>query len=169
MVRYAILKRPLLKRRIRFVFMLHLSLWVLMFVRLLPELCLRFGLKTRLLVEKWPFPQSNLWEYVWCFGSLLPTVFGYLSLNRNRTGLMRISITGTIVFGLGSVIIGGFQHAYELLQYYETRKPRHLFYGFPLIVLLYIFFSLCIQIHGFSVYFGYKLYCLWSAHTRKVR
>ncbi|VDP91188.1 unnamed protein product [Echinostoma caproni] len=121
---------PLLQRR--FVFMLHLYLGVLMFVHVLPELCLRFGLKTRLLVEKWPFLQSNFWECVWCFGSLLPTVFGYLSLNRNRTGLMRISITGTIVFGLGS-------HAYELMQYYQPREPRHRLYVFTLIVLLYIF------------------------------
>ncbi|GAA54904.1 protein jagunal homolog 1 [Clonorchis sinensis] len=43
---------PLLKRRIRVVFMLHFALWLLMFVRLFPELCLRFGFKTRSLVEK---------------------------------------------------------------------------------------------------------------------
>ncbi|CAL8102238.1 unnamed protein product [Calicophoron daubneyi] len=43
---------PFLKRRIRFVFFLHFMIWVLMFIRLFPELCLRFGFKTRLLVEK---------------------------------------------------------------------------------------------------------------------
>ncbi|TGZ71230.1 hypothetical protein CRM22_002759 [Opisthorchis felineus] len=158
---------PLLKRRIRVVFMLHFALWLLMFVRLFPELCLRFGFKTRSLVEKWPFPQSNLWEYVWCFGSLVPTVFGYLSLNKNRAGLMRIAVTGTVVFGLGSVVVGCFQNALELLEYYGTRKARHFFYGFPLIVLIYIFFSLCVQVHGFSVYFGYKLYSLWSQHSAR--
>ncbi|KAA3681591.1 uncharacterized protein DEA37_0006724 [Paragonimus westermani] len=160
---------PILKRRLRLVFALHVSLWILMFIRLLPELCLRFGFKTRLIVEKWPFPQAGLWEYVWCFGSLIPTIFGYLSLNKNRTGLSRISMIGTVVFGLGSITVGCFQHALELLEYYETHRSRHSFYGFPVIVLLYIFFSICIQVHGFSVYFCYKLYTLWSLSTRKAR
>nr|CAH8873094.1 unnamed protein product [Trichobilharzia regenti] len=144
-------------------------LWVLMFARLFPELCLRMGFRARLMVEKWPFPQGELWEYVWCFGSIIPTLFGYISLGRSRAGLMRISLSGTVVFGLGSVTVGCFMNAFELMNYYQTRVAKHYFYDFPVIVLAYIFFSLCVQVHGFAVYFGYKLYSIWSVNTRKVR
>ncbi|CAH8873471.1 unnamed protein product [Trichobilharzia szidati] len=160
---------PLLKRRIKFVYILHFMLWILMFARLFPELCLRMGFRARLMVEKWPFPQGELWEYVWCFGSIIPTLFGYISLGRSRAGLMRISLTGTVVFGLGSVTVGCFMNAFELMNYYQTRVAKHYFYDFPVIVLAYIFFSLCVQVHGFAVYFGYKLYSIWSVNTRKVR
>ncbi|VDP04118.1 unnamed protein product [Schistosoma margrebowiei] len=157
---------PLLKRRIKFVYLLHLMLWVLMFARLLPELCLRLGFRTRLM---WPFPQGELWEYVWLFGSIFPTLFGYISLQRSRAGLMRVSLTGTVIFGLGTVAVGCFTNAFELMTYYQSRVAKHYFYEFPVVVLTYIFFSLCVQVHGFSVYFGYKLYCIWSVKVRKVR
>ncbi|KAK4474833.1 hypothetical protein MN116_001948 [Schistosoma mekongi] len=160
---------PLLKRRIKFVYFLHLMLWVLMFARLLPEVCLRLGFRARLMVEKWPFPQGELWEYVWFFGSIFPTLFGYISLQRSRAGLMRVSLTGTVVFGLGAVAVGCFTNALELMTYYQDRVAKHYFFEFPVIVLFYIFFSLCVQVHSFSVFFGYKLYCIWSVKARKVR
>ncbi|CAH8642825.1 unnamed protein product [Heterobilharzia americana] len=155
---------PLLKRRIKFVYILHVLLWMLMGARLFPELCLRLGFRTRLMVEK-----GELWEYVWCFGSIFPTLFGYISLRRSRAGLMRISLTGTVVFGLGTVTVGCFMNAPELLAYYQTHVAKHYFHDFPVIVLTYIFFSLCVQVHGFAVYFGYKLYSIWSVSARKMR
>lgn len=82
---------------------------------------------------------------------------------------MRISLTGTIIFGLGCTIIGCFQHALELLDYYHTHSAKYYFYDFPIVVLLYIFFSLCFQVHGFCVYFGYRLYSLWSTNSRKLK
>ncbi|KAH8868474.1 Protein jagunal like [Schistosoma japonicum] len=160
---------PLLKRRIKFVYFLHLMLWVLMFARLLPEVCLRLGFRARLMVEKVMNAVYHNYLIVAFSSSIFPTLFGYISLQRSRAGLMRVSLTGTVVFGLGSVAVGCFTNAFELMDYYQNRVAKHYFFDFPVIVLFYIFFSLCVQVHGFSVFFGYKLYCIWSVKARKVR
>ncbi|KAL3314440.1 jagunal 1 [Cichlidogyrus casuarinus] len=136
-------------------------------VKVLPEVMLKFGYKTRLFFSKWPFPRSELWEYMWCFGSIPPIIFGYYSLNRNRLNLIRISLIGVFAFGLFPICWGSIAHAQELVNYYYTRSYKYNLSGFPIIIMLYIFFSICIQIHGFSLYFGLKLSDMWN--TKKHR
>ncbi|KAL5960748.1 hypothetical protein TSMEX_011417 [Taenia solium] len=111
----------------------------------------RFGLVSRAFMRKHPLPLNELWEYAWCFGSIIPVFFGYLSFAKNKVYLIRFSLIGTIAFGFVPIIMGCFLRAYELMDYYYTKNSRHDFFNFPFVVILYIFFSVCIQIHCFTL------------------
>ncbi|VDD83645.1 unnamed protein product [Mesocestoides corti] len=116
---------------------------------------------------KYPLPPNDLWEYAWAFGSVLPVLFGYLSFGKNKVYLIRLSLLGTIVFGFVPIVMGCFLRAYELMDYYYTKQSRHNLFNFPFVVLIYIFFSICIQIHSFSLYFSWKLMTIWSRLSKK--
>lgn len=168
----------LFKKRLRTALTLHIALWILVVIKILPEILFRFGLVSRafmrkvwsfhrILLIKHPLPLNELWEYAWCFGSIIPVFFGYLSFAKNKVYLIRFSLIGTIAFGFVPIIMGCFLRAYELMDYYYTKNSRHDFFNFPFVVILYIFFSVCIQIHCFTLYFSWKLMTIWSRLSKK--
>uniref|UniRef100_A0A5K3FLT1 Protein jagunal n=1 Tax=Mesocestoides corti TaxID=53468 RepID=A0A5K3FLT1_MESCO len=157
----------LFKKRLRTTFFLHIALWFLVAMKLLPDILFKFGLVSRLFMRKYPLPPNDLWEYAWAFGSVLPVLFGYLSFGKNKVYLIRLSLLGTIVFGFVPIVMGCFLRAYELMDYYYTKQSRHNLFNFPFVVLIYIFFSICIQIHSFSLYFSWKLMTIWSRLSKK--
>uniref|UniRef100_A0A0X3P821 Protein jagunal homolog 1 n=2 Tax=Schistocephalus solidus TaxID=70667 RepID=A0A0X3P821_SCHSO len=158
---------PLFKRRIRTVLYLQVSVWLLIVAKLLPELCIRFGFVSKNFMRKWSLPPADLWEYAWAAGSIFPVIFSYLSLPKNKVSLMRISLLGHVTFGIVPIAVGCFQKSFELINFYYTRLSTYNFFGFPFIVLVYIFFSVCVQLHFFTLFFGYKLLGMWSRVSTK--
>ncbi|VDL58192.1 unnamed protein product [Hymenolepis diminuta] len=158
---------PLFKRRLRTTFTLHITIWLLVAAKVLPEVLFRFGFVSRAFIRRYGLPPNELWEYAWLFGSILPVVFGHFAFSKNRVYLIRLSLIGTIVFGFVPVIMGCFLRAFELMDFYYTRNSRHDFFNFPFVVILYIFFSIAFQIHCFELYFSYKLMTMWSRLSKK--
>ncbi|CDS37095.1 protein of unknown function DUF1352 [Echinococcus multilocularis] len=157
----------LFKKRLRTALALHIALWILVAIKILPEILFRFGFVSRTFMRKHPLPLNELWEYAWCFGSIIPVLFGYLSVTKNKVYLIRFSLVGTIAFGFVPIIMGCFLRAYELMDYYYTKSSRHDFFNFPFVVIIYIFFSVCIQVHCFTLYFSWKLMTIWSRLSKK--
>ncbi|EUB62833.1 hypothetical protein EGR_02274 [Echinococcus granulosus] len=124
----------LFKKRLRTALALHIALWILVAIKILPEILFRFGLVSRTFMRKHPLPLNELWEYAWCFGSTIPVLFGYLSVTKNKVYLIRFSLVGTIAFGFVPIIMGCFLRAYELMDYYYTKNSRHDFFNFPFTV-----------------------------------
>ncbi|VDL97581.1 unnamed protein product [Schistocephalus solidus] len=116
---------------------------------------------------RWSLPPADLWEYAWAAGSIFPVIFSYLSLPKNKVSLMRISLLGHVTFGIVPIAVGCFQKSFELINFYYTRLSTYNFFGFPFIVLVYIFFSVCVQLHFFTLFFGYKLLGMWSRVSTK--
>ncbi|CAF0818850.1 unnamed protein product [Rotaria sordida] len=115
-------------------------------------------------------PRPHLWQYIW-LNSVLASICGLLSLNKNRVFLMKIFFHGTILFGLGTIVITIILNLRELFIFKKLKtnhkldeiEPQTLL-GFPLLVLWYIFLVITVQIHAFSLYMANVLLCSWQQH-----
>ena len=94
-------------------------------------------------------------------------IFGYLSFAKNKVYLIRFSAVGIITFGFVPIIMGCSLKAYELVDYYYTKNSKQNLFDFPFVVLLYIFFSICIQVQCFELYFIWRLMSIWSRLSKK--
>jgi hypothetical protein len=112
------------------------------------------------------FPHPQNWEYIWII-SVIPAIFGYLSLYRNRLSFLNIFYYGCIIFGLLPVVFTMLFSASDLWNYVQTRKTSNLWNDFPVIVLWYIFLFISIQIHLFSIYHAHVLRTTWIDGIKK--
>ncbi|CAF4831593.1 unnamed protein product, partial [Rotaria sp. Silwood2] len=48
-------------------------------------------------------PRPHLWQYVWVI-TILPSICGLLSMNKNNVFLMKLFYRGTVTFGLGTIM-----------------------------------------------------------------
>ena len=115
-------------------------------------------------------PRPHLWQYIWLV-SVLPSICGLLSLNRNNVFLMKIFVRATILFGLGTIIITILLNLSELFTYKKLKNNHQLdeiepqtFLGFPLLVLWYIFLIITVQIHAYSLYIANVLLRSWQQY-----
>ena len=128
------------------------------------QLALYFGEK-QLKLPLPEVPKPLLWQYIW-LTSLVPAFAGYISLNKSRVSLMRFYYNGTLVLGLGTVLITMVMDATDLLEYAQTKETKNLFHNFPIIVVWYAYLFVAIQIHAFSIYFSRILLRAWTTKKR---
>ncbi len=58
----------------------------------------------------------------------------------------------------------------DLVAYWETHTAKHLFLGFPVVVLWSMFICIALQVHAFSMYFAKQLSSAWCTRgDRKVQ
>ena len=115
-------------------------------------------------------PRPHLWQYMW-LGSVLPSICGLLSMNKNHIFLMRMFFRGTVIFGLGTIMTTIILNLSELFTFKKLKSNRQLdeiepqtFLGFPLLVLWYIFLIITVQIHTFSLYMANVLLYSWQQY-----
>jgi hypothetical protein len=115
-------------------------------------------------------PRPHLWQYIWLI-SILASICGLLSLNKNRILLMKIFFHGTVIFGLGTVIITIMFNLRDLFIFKKLKNNHQLdeiesqkFLGLPLLVLWYIFLIITVQIHAYSSYMANVLLHSWQQY-----
>jgi hypothetical protein len=110
------------------------------------------------------FPQPQLWEYIWIL-SLIASISGFISLNRNRLKLLKFYYYGTLLVGLCPILFTMLFNATDLWDYVQKKDSKNSFNGFPVIVIWYIFLFIAIQIHLFGIYFARILIRSWSGES----
>lgn len=116
-------------------------------------------------------PRPHLWQYIWLI-TILASISGLSSLNKNRVLLMKIFFYLTTIFGLGTIIITILLNLSELFTFKKLKTNHQLdevepqtFFGLPLLVLWYIFLMITVQIHAYSLYMGNVLLNSWQQYT----
>lgn len=135
---------------------------------------------TQLLAYHLPFistmtiPKPHLWQYIWLI-SIIPSLCGLISMNRNQVTLMKLFFGGTITFGLGTIMTTIIFNLDDLLAYRRMKINQQLstnesqtFFGYPLLILWYIFLFITVQIHIYSLYLSNVLLKSWQQY-RTVR
>jgi len=103
-----------------------------------------------------------LWEYVWLV-TILPCLFGLIALRKNRIFLMQQYVLGVFVFGFCTTAFTLYDMYDDMKLYWKIRKTDQFIFGYPLIVVWYIFLVIAVQLHAYSVYVSYQLLKAWKA------
>jgi H+/Cl- antiporter ClcA len=122
------------------------------------------------LITKVNIPRPHLWQYIWLIG-IFSSICGLLSLHKNHISLMKIFFYGTIIFGLGTIMITIILNLSELFTFKKLKTNHQLdevepqtFLGLPLLVLWYIFLIITVQIHAYSLYMANVLLRSWQQY-----
>jgi len=150
------------KSRFRLLIYLHFLLALLVFSQILT-----YHIP---LISTLNVPRPHLWQYIW-LTSVLASICGVLSLNKNHVLLMKIFFRGTVIFGLGTIITTIIFNLSELFTFKKLKTNHQLdevepqtFLGFPLLVLWYIFLIITVQIHAYSLYMSNVLLHSWQQY-----
>jgi hypothetical protein len=150
------------KSRFRLLIYIHLLLALVVFSQILTY---HLPAMTTLNV-----PRPHLWRYIWLI-SVLASICGILSLNKNQVFLMKLFFRGTILFGLGTIITTIIFNLRDLFIFKKLKTNHQLdeiepqtFFGFPLLVLWYIFLIITVQIHAYSLYMANVLLGSWQQY-----
>jgi hypothetical protein len=115
-------------------------------------------------------PHPHLWQYIWLL-TIVPSLCGLLSMNRNHVPLMKVFFRGTVLFGLGTIVTTIILNLSELFTFNKLKHNHQLddvepqtFLGFPLLVLWYIFLIITVQVHAFSLYMANILLGSWQQY-----
>jgi len=154
------------KWRLKTLIIIHTISILLMLMRLSTFLFVSAGKRPPAFLQKLRLPKVQWWEYTWLL-TALPAICGFLALAKNRIFLMQQYIIGIVIFGIVPLLAALYYHLDDLLEYIHVRKAAMLFHGLPVIVLWYIFLTLTVQLHMFSVYVAYLLLKAWKPKERK--
>ena len=150
------------KPRLRLAIVLQLLLGLLVFLQIVTH-HLQARIKTRI-------PHPHLWQYIWLI-TVIPSIFGLLSLKKNHVQYMKIFFRGTVIFGLGTILTAIIFNLTDLLTFKQLKKNHQLdevapetFVGFPVLVLGYMFLIIAVQIHVYSLYMANILLNSWQQH-----
>lgn len=139
---------------------LHVGLWILMLFRLLDDMLDTFGLSWGAL-DRMELPEPRWWEYAW-LSSLIPVVFSFMAMPKNKDRLMQQGYFGFFIGGLLPLAIGAGTRLPELIDYVQNPKSEYEnILGFPSVVLSYMFIAVAIQVEGFAMYFSSQLVKMW--------
>ncbi|XP_061176340.1 protein jagunal-like isoform X1 [Saccostrea echinata] len=156
------------KSRLRTDLITHIVLSLLMFVRVLPGLTSFLGIGPVSSLRKWNFPPPRPWEYAWMVCTMAILV-GWRSMAKNDIKLLKQYVVGSILFGLLPVIFGLIEQSDDLYAYLNEKKYTGQFFGYPAVLVFYLFLFIAIQVHGFGIYFSYQLLKSWKPRERKTQ
>ncbi|PAA50405.1 hypothetical protein BOX15_Mlig012240g2 [Macrostomum lignano] len=102
-------------------------------------------------------------DLAWLASGLAPMA-ALLALPRNRTWPLRCAIACHLACGLAPIVWTVWRHAADLHDFVSTRRDEYrLPLGdLPYTPVLYLFLSVCLQVHGFSLYYCWRLLRAWS-------
>jgi hypothetical protein len=150
------------KSRLRMLIYLHFVLAFLVFFQIIT-----YHLPSKTTVK---IPRPHLWQYIWLV-TVIPSMCGLISMNKNQIFLMKIFFRGTVLFGLGTIMTTIILNLSDLFTYKKLKTNHQLeevepqtFLGFPLLILWYIFLIIMVQIHAFCLYMANVLLHSWQQY-----
>ena len=146
----------------KFNIFLHAFLFVLMLLRLSTRLFVMCSIRPPSILQRLKFPKVFMWEYLWLV-SIQASILAYIAIRRNRAFLLKQYVLGTFVFGLGPVLYAAYDLSDDFTDYWKDRKVTVTFLGFPMVLIWMMFIAICIQVHGFGIYFAAQLIRAWQS------
>lgn len=156
------------KSRLRTDLTVHIVLSVLMIIRVLPGLTSLLGVGPVSSLRKWNFPPPHPWEYAWMVG-VMAVIVGWRSMAKNDSRLLKQYVVGSIVFGMLPVIYGLIDQSDDLYAYLNEKKYSGQFFGYPAVLVFYLFLFIAVQVHAFGIYFSYQLLRSWKPREKKAQ
>jgi len=151
------------KKRLKLNLGCHFAMVILLALRVSPLISL-FARKPD------DVPPAMQWEEIWLL-SLFASVLCYYALSRNHVSAMQASITLTLMAGCGPLLWGAFVMVDDALVFFTGDEARvraaPLFFGFPVVMIRYMFITLALQIHVFAVFLQFKLIKSWMTRGAK--
>jgi len=150
------------KSRLKTCIFLHILLFLVMLVKLLPDILDRFDIFV-MEVEELEIPKPLRWEYLWFISVPVVAFLGLSSVRKNNVQTLQMYLGGTIVNGLFPVLYAMYHYFSEAYGYINTRSTRGIktWHGYPYALLWYAFLVLALQVHGACIYFSAKLMTAW--------
>ncbi|KAJ8314818.1 hypothetical protein KUTeg_006968 [Tegillarca granosa] len=106
------------------------------------------------------------WEYAWMI-SLAAVVFGWKSLPKSESLMLRQYVIGTVVFGVIPIIYGVIDQMDDLYNYLNEKKSTGQILGYPAVLVWFLFLLTSAQLHGFGLYFASQLLSAWKTKIDK--
>lgn len=117
-------------------------------------------------------PPAMQWEELWLL-SLAPSVLCLYAISRNHVSAMQASITATLMFGFGPLLYGAFTMVDDALVFFSADKDKikgsPLFFGFPVVLIRFLFIALALQIHAFAMFLQFKLINSWMTRGSSMK
>lgn len=159
------------KSRLKYCIFFHYFLFFAMLAKLVP--CILDWFNVFILdIEELEVPEPYLWEWIW-LSSLLVSFFCLDAIKKNKLTSLRYYMVGIINLGylpLTYAILFWFPEVWIYLFSDDMFERANIVYWkqYPYGLLWYGFILLALQVHGFSMYFSYKLLTAWrSRGTRR--
>lgn len=153
------------KKRLKLNLGCHLAMVVLLALRVSPLISL-FARKPE------DVPPAMQWEEIWLL-SLFPSVLCSYAISRNNCTAMQASITLTLMAGCGPLLYGAFIMMDDAFVFFTGNQAKiraaPLFFGFPVVMIRYMFIVLALQIHAFAIFLQFKLIKAWMTRGAKKR
>ncbi|CAG9761142.1 unnamed protein product [Ceutorhynchus assimilis] len=123
--------------------------------------------KVNAAIQELLIPEPDAWEWVW-IASLLVTAFAIQDCDKGDIASLRYYMIFMVVLGIFPLIWGGtiwFSDAWAYLFAYDA--PFHIVYwnGYPAGIIWYHFIMFTLLVHGFFLYFSFKLVNAWEARN----
>ncbi|KAL3883377.1 hypothetical protein ACJMK2_029649 [Sinanodonta woodiana] len=154
------------KSRLKTCTAVQLILGLAVFIRLLPGITSLVGLSLYQKLRQWDVPAPKSWEYAWIV-SLVAALLGLKSLAKNEMLLLKQYMIGTVVFGLLPVIYGMIDQIDDMYAYLYDKKYTTRIFGYPAVVVWFLFLAVALQLHGFGLYFASVLFQAWRPKPKK--
>ncbi|XP_077369878.1 protein jagunal homolog 1-B [Festucalex cinctus] len=146
-----------LKSEIRKLNIVHLLVWVLMAAQVTVS-------QLSLVCHK-TVASPYQWEYPYLL-SVLPTVFSFMALPRNNISYLVISMIGAGLLSVAPLIYGSMEMFPVAQQLYRHGKAYRFIFGFSAVTIMYLVIVVCVQVHGWQIYYSKKLLDQWFASTQ---
>jgi len=115
-------------------------------------------------------PAPDTWEELWLL-SVIPSVLCLYALSKNHIPAMQLSATLMVLLGCGPLVFGAFSMVEDAMAFFSGNENRvkslPFFFGFPLVIIRYMFIALCLQIMCLAVFLQTKLIVAWNTRGTK--
>uniref|UniRef100_G3PMK1 Jagunal homolog 1 n=1 Tax=Gasterosteus aculeatus aculeatus TaxID=481459 RepID=G3PMK1_GASAC len=147
-----------LKSEIRKLNIVHALIWVLMAAQVTVS---QLSLVSHKVVAS-PYQ----WEYPY-FLSIIPLVFSFLALPRNKISYLVISMISAGLFCVAPLVYGSMEMFPVAQQLYRHGKAYRFIFGFPAVTVMYLVIVIAVQVHAWQIYYSKKLLDQWFTGTQE--
>lgn len=140
---------------------IQIVLCIFMTIRILPALVSFVGVGPVQQLRRWNLPAPRPWEYMWVI-SMIAAILGLKSIPKNDSFLLKQYMIGTVVFGILPVVYGIVDQIDDLYAYLNEKRWNAQIFGYPAVIIWFMFLTAAIQLHGFGLYFSNQLLKSWK-------
>jgi len=150
------------KSRLKWNIFAHALLFVLMAMKLLPEVLDKLDVFI-LEVEELLIPKPQLWEWIWA-SSIVPAFVAWSACKKSNAFNMKIFQALNIFTGLLPIFLGMSYHFSDFFEVVagDGEEMISKWMGIPASVLWYVFFFVALQIHVMELIISNILVNAWT-------
>ncbi|XP_067948498.1 protein jagunal-like isoform X2 [Watersipora subatra] len=156
------------KGRLKVTVIFHWLLFLMMLLRLTPDLCAMVKTEVPVIIESLSLPPPSLWELSW-LPSIMASMFAQLSLKRNTSSLLWQALLGNLVLSIGPVLYGLSEQYPIVREHLRDGKDSEISLSFLFRIATCCWLTVSLQVHVLQMYFIQQLLSAWSIAKRKIK